>query len=189
MQRFELKSLLEQEPVIAAVGDEQTREAALACPCKIVFVLYGDLCNITQIVSSLKDAGKMVFVHIDLVAGLAAHEVAVRFLRQYTQADGVISTRPNIVKAAKEQGFVAVHRFFMLDSHALANIEKSLGSTPADMVEVLPAVQGHVIKRLCEKSRLPIIVGGLITQKDDVLRMLEAGADAISTTAAEIWEA
>ena len=49
----------------------------------------------------------------DLIDGLSSKEVAVTFLRENTLADGIISTKPPIVKAAKEQGLLAIQRFFL----------------------------------------------------------------------------
>ena len=43
---------------------------------------------------------------------------------------GSISTKPAIVKAAKEQGLLAVQRFFLLDSLALANFQKYAETAP-----------------------------------------------------------
>lgn len=38
--------ILEDCPVIAAVKDDQALEASLRSPCQIIFVLYGDICNV-----------------------------------------------------------------------------------------------------------------------------------------------
>ena len=38
--------ILEDCPVIAAVKDEQALEESFRSPCQIIFVLYGDICNV-----------------------------------------------------------------------------------------------------------------------------------------------
>ena len=68
------KLLMEQFedcPVIAAVKDDEGLRACLDSEIRIVFVLYGDICSISGIVGRLKDAGKTVIVHLDLISGLS----------------------------------------------------------------------------------------------------------------------
>ena len=91
------KLLMEQFedcPVIAAVKDEEGLRACLDSEIRIVFVLYGDICSISGIVGRLKDAGKTVIVHLDLISGLSGKEIAVSFIHSTTAADGIISTKP-----------------------------------------------------------------------------------------------
>ncbi len=47
---------------------------------------------------------KFVIVHLDLIGGLAVREEAVRFIRYGTAADGIISTKPEMIRYAKELG-------------------------------------------------------------------------------------
>ena len=69
------KLLMEQFedcPVLAAVKDEEGLRACLFdSEIRIVIVLYGDICSISGIVGRLKDAGKTVIVHLDLISGLS----------------------------------------------------------------------------------------------------------------------
>ena len=109
------REMLEQFPVVAAVKNEEGLHRCIEAECQMAFVLFGDICGIGRLVKRLKEAGKTVFVHIDLVDGLEAKEVSVRFIRQNTLADGIISTRPALIKAAKALGMATVQRFFLLD--------------------------------------------------------------------------
>ena len=74
-------------PVIAAVKDPDQLEDCLALEnIQVVFLLFGDVCTIGGMVARAKDAGKVVLVHVDLIAGLSSsQEIAVDFLRQNTQ--------------------------------------------------------------------------------------------------------
>ncbi len=65
---------------------------------KIVFILFGDVCSICRIVEELKAHGKVAMVHMDLVSGLSGKEVAVDFIKKNTRADGIISTKPALIK-------------------------------------------------------------------------------------------
>lgn len=110
--RSQLIEEFEDCPVIAAIKDEEGFKRCIHSDIPIVFVLYGDICNISQIVSRLKKAGKTVIIHIDLIAGLSSKEIAVTYIKSVTHADGIISTRPAVIRQAKEEGLFAIMRFF-----------------------------------------------------------------------------
>ena len=135
-------------PVIAAVKNVEGIERCLESDVKIVFVLFGNLCSISGIVERVKEAGKMALVHIDLVEGLSAHEVAVDYIRKNTRADGIISTRLNMINRAKELSFYTVFRIFVLDSRAYQSIEKQRKQIRADFIEILPGVMPKIYRRL-----------------------------------------
>ena len=94
--------LLESSPVIAAVKDENGLKRSFESECQVVFILYGNICSIEGIVRQVKEQGKTAIVHADLTAGLSQKEVAVDFIRQNTQADGIISTKASMLKAARK---------------------------------------------------------------------------------------
>jgi glycerol uptake operon antiterminator len=183
----ELIGLLGESPVVAAVKDGAGLRRCQDSECRVVFVLYGDICTIPALVSALKEAGKVVFVHVDLIDGLSAREIAVDFIAENTCADGIISTRPALIRHAKGRGLFAVQRFFLLDSIALHNVERQLEAGEADLIEVLPGVMPKVIRRLAGSAAKPVIAGGLICDKEDALSALGAGALAISSTNETVW--
>lgn len=41
-------------------------------------------------------------VHVDLISGLSPKEISVEYLEEHTEADGIISTKPSLIKKAKE---------------------------------------------------------------------------------------
>lgn len=51
-------------------------EVCIQNDIRVVFILYGELITIPDIVQRLKDAGKFVIVHLDLIGGLAVREEA-----------------------------------------------------------------------------------------------------------------
>ena len=95
----ELMDAIQETPVIAAVKDDAGLCNALTNEnIRVVFVLYGDICNISSIVRRIHEAGRFAVVHVDLIAGLAGKEVAVDFIRNTTEADGIISTRQSFIR-------------------------------------------------------------------------------------------
>ena len=178
-------------PIIAAVKDDEGLRTALTEDVEIIFVLYGDICSIPGIVEKIKKAGKVAMVHVDLITGLNnSKEVCLDFIKNNTKADGIITTKSNLISHAKELELNTVLRYFILDSMALQNIEKQarMPGVRPDIIEFLPGiVLPKMIKRINKVSRVPIIAGGLIADKEDVMNALEAGALAISTTNPDVW--
>jgi predicted Fe-Mo cluster-binding NifX family protein len=55
-------------------------------------------------------------------------------------------------------------------------------------IEILPGVIPKVIKNISASTRKPVVAGGLIDSKDDVIMALNAGATCVSTSKMEIWQ-
>ena len=186
-KKRKFRIILEDCPVIAAVKDETGLKECLYSESQIIFLLFGDICSVGRYVEIAKSAGKMVFVHMDLINGLGNKEVAVDFIREHTGVDGIISTKPQLVKRATELGLFGILRIFVIDSMAFGNIEKQCASLVPDAVEILPGLMPKIIKKLCSTVNVPIIAGGLISDKEDVMNALNAGAVAISVTNQRVW--
>ena len=174
-------------PVVAAVKNFEGIEKCLKSDVKIVFILFGDMCNIGEIVARMKQAEKIALVHIDLIEGLSAHEIAVDYIRKNTEADGIISTRMNMINRAKELSMYTVYRIFVLDSRAYQSIEKQKKQIRADFIEILPGVMPKIIRKINKLSSQAVIAGGLISDREDVIDALNAGAISVSTTNQDIW--
>ena len=146
-----------------------------------------DSCNISAIVGQIKESDKVAMVHIDLITGLSSKEVAVDFIRNNTSADGIISTKPALIKRARELSLYTTLRVFVLDSMAFENIEKQMSVARPDIIEILPGLMPKVIRRVCRLVKVPVIAGGLISDKEDVMAALSAGAISVSTTNQKVW--
>ncbi len=174
-------------PVIAAVKDFDGLSRCLETgEIQIVFILFGNVCNIGDIVKRAKSAGKFALVHADLIEGLSSKEIAVDFIHRNTEADGIISTRQGFIRRARELHLCSILRVFVIDSMSLSGLE-NLESVRPDFMEILPGVMPKIIRKVCAVTSVPILAGGLITDKEDVIGALEAGAMAISTTNQDVW--
>ncbi len=177
-----------ENPIIAAVKDESgLKECLKLTEISVVFILFGQVSNVAELVKKVKDAGKTAVVHMDLVAGLSSKVEAVDFIAAYTQADGIISTHLEQVKRAKELSLNTIYRIFLIDSKVLDKLNSRIRDV-ADMVEILPGLMPKMIRKLSKELRVPIIAGGLISDKEDVLSALNAGAIAISSTNKQVWD-
>lgn len=183
----EFKEALDDSPIIAAIKSDEGLQKCLASESRIIFILYGDICSIADIVDTVKSSGKLAMVHLDLITGLSSKEIAVDFVKKYTKADGIITTKPTIIKRAKEIGLYTILRLFILDSMAYENIDRQIKAARPDLIEVLPALMPKIVKKICQISPIPVIAGGLVSDKEDVMSLLQAGVVSISSTNEKIW--
>ena len=180
--------LLMDSPVIAAVKDDTELRQALNSDCQVVFLLYGTILNIRSLVELVHTRGKVCFVHIDLIEGLSNREIAVDALVKLGSPDGIISTRAPQIRRAQPLGILTIQRVFLLDSMSLQSLLTTMDANHPDYIEVLPGVIPNVIAEITAKTRIPIIAGGLIRSKQDVIQALQAGAIAVSTSCRAVWK-
>lgn len=182
-----LAETLLDEPVIAAVKTDESLTAALASPCSAVFLLASTLLTVDGLVHRIHDAGKLAVVHIDLVDGLSSREIAVDSLNALCHPDGIISTRPTLIRRARHRGLLTVQRAFILDSLSLTSLSGQLEQGKPDFVEILPGIMPRVIAEISARTQVPVIAGGLLRDKADVMAAMRAGAAAVSTSAPSLW--
>lgn len=187
MNKRQMIELLEEHPIIAAIKNDEQLDKCMNSDCKIVFVLYGSVNTISDITARLKEAGKSVFVHIDLIDGLSPREATVEFVAKEVCPDGVISTRLPLIKCARSYNLITVMRIFMIDSLAMASVERFYKEDCVDFIEILPGLMPKVIKTIKKKTKKPVIAGGLISDKEDIVTALRAEAIAISSTNESVW--
>lgn len=183
----EFKEALEDSPIIAAIKDDEGLQKCQKCESRVIFILYGDICSIPDIVATVKNSGKIAMVHIDLITGLSSKEIAVDFIQKYTGADGIITTKPALIKHARELGLYTILRLFVLDSMAYENIDRQVKTARPDVIEVLPALMPKIVAKICKISPIPVIAGGLVSEKEDVMSLLQSGVISISSTNQKIW--
>lgn len=182
-----LVEVLKAHPIIASVKDERGLTDVLTSNCGIAFVLYGSMLTIRGIVHRLKASGRMVFVDVDLIDGLSTNDVVVKYLRAMTACDGVLSAKSSIIRAAGKERVPAIQRFFLTDSMSYGNAVKQLKLSRPDALEILPGCAPRVISWLLPETDLPIIAGGLVCDRDDVLTAFNAGATAVASSNPEVW--
>lgn len=182
-----MMELFEDNPVVPGVICDEDVELVLKNEAKIVFTLYGEIADIGNIVKRLKDGGKTVYVNIDMVDGFAGRNSVIKFMKQNTAADGIISSKASMLRYAKEQGFYTVHRFFILDSSSYRSIGKQLEISKADFINVVPGWT-KVVEWAVEEHKKPVISAGLVCDKKIVIDNLNAGAIAICSTNHDVWE-
>ena len=184
MKMSDMITCLECNPVVAAVTDDKW-QAAVESPAQVIFYLSANLLSVAEKVQQAHEAGKFVMVHMDLAEGIGKDRSGIRFLAQ-CGVDGVISTKAQLIRLAKEQNLITVQRFFALDSKGMESIEEMLRNTNPHLMEIMPGVIGKAISRF-KKCGIPVIAGGLIETKQEVTEALGTGATAVSTGQEQLW--
>lgn len=188
MEARVFKELLIENPIIAAVRDEESLNNVIKSKALIVFILYGNIMNIGECCRKLIDAGKKVFIHVDMIEGLRADKAGIEFIKIYANPCGILSTKPSNIKFANQLQMYTIQRIFAIDTHSLKTGVKSIHETCPNAVEIMPGIASMIIKLIQKDVKVPIIASGLIDSKKDVMQSISAGAIAISTSSKELWE-
>ncbi len=179
---------IEENPIIAAIRSEKDLQKVIESSVTTVFLLWGDIFHIRNQVSRIKEQGKKAFIHMDFIEGLGKDNKAIDYINEIIQPDGIISTRSNHIKYAKDKGLFTIQRFFLIDSKSFETTVKTVKSAKPDMIEVMPGVLPHTIQKLTEQLHVPIIAGGLIETKEDIISILKVGALGVSVGKKHLWE-
>ncbi|MBQ7336953.1 MAG: glycerol-3-phosphate responsive antiterminator [Clostridia bacterium] len=172
--------------VIAATRSREEFETALRSEVSIIFDLNPDILTLCEVTKMAHAAKKKLFIHLDLAQGIGKDKCGIAYAKGLG-VDGIISTRVNIIRAAKELGLFTVQRFFIVDSHSVDTSLEALRASRADMIEVMPGIAYKAIAKLCTLTSVPIIAGGLIEQKSEITQAMTHGAAAISTGMQALW--
>lgn len=172
--------------IIAAVRTADDFENAVKSNVGIIFHLSPDLHTIADMAKKAHDCGKKLFIHLDLATGIGKDKSGILYAKS-AGVDGVLSTRVNIIKAARECGVFTVQRFFIVDSRSVDTTVEAVKASKADMIEIMPGVLTKAIKKLRQLVNVPIIAGGLIDTMDEIREAITSGATAVSTSKNELW--
>lgn len=156
--------------------------------CSVYFLLEGDIFGIRRILE-LADGDTSFFLHVDLFGGIAPDESGFLLLRElFPKVQGIISTRARTLALAQRMGFATIFRLFCIDSESLRTGLKMVQEVKPDAVEVLPGIIFPKIRGYIPCNEFPpIICGGFIRKRREVLDILKSGALAVSTSAKELW--
>ncbi|MBM7600097.1 glycerol uptake operon antiterminator [Virgibacillus halotolerans] len=176
-----------QSQVIASIKKEADIEKAIQSDANITFLLAGNLITTKDYIDRLKAVNKITFVHIDFIEGLSNTPSAIKYIAKMWKPDGIITTKSGLIKYANEAGLMTIQRIFLIDRNGLKKGIDIAHKCKPHAIEVLPGIMPTIIDDLTKQTHLPIIAGGLVSKKDEILNGLEAGALAISTGDPKLW--
>ena len=173
--------------IIAAVRNDNELDVAVKSKINIIFLLSSNIETLKSQVDLAHQYNKKIFVHIDLADGIGKDEYGIRFVKSQG-ADGIISTRSNLIKLANKESLYTVQRFFIVDTHSVDTMIESVKSSKPYMIEIMPGTVCKVVKKLKNEFDIPVVAGGLIETTSEIKDALLSGAVAISTGKKEFWE-
>ena len=175
-----------QKSIIAAVRNDKELDMAINANVWVIFDLCPNLITLPQKAETVHNAGKKLYIHMDLAEGIGKDRCGIDFVRR-CKVDGIISTRSNIIKLAREAGLTTVQRFFIVDSKSVDTTVETVKTSKPDMIEIMPGIVTKVVASLKATLDMPVICGGLIDDAKEIDTVLSAGATAISTGKTELW--
>lgn len=179
---------LRRRPAIPALKQVREIEIAAECDAKLVFFLTGTIRDLTEVCKRAQNHNIAVFCHIDLIQGLGKDPAGIDWLATEIGVSGILTTRTNLVRAAKAAGLVAIQRLFLLDSESLKTGIDIVSSSQADAVEILPAiVLPSLAHRLPVGKLSPFIAGGLVETVAELKAIISTGALGVSTSKQDLW--
>ncbi len=181
------KTKLNSNHMIAAVKSMDNFQAAIDSKCEIIFLLCGSIFNLKESVKKAKEKNKMIFIHVDLLDGFSRDATALKYICDEISPDGIISTKNSQLKTAKSLGMLTVQRVFIIDSLSIETAVKSSQMITPDAVEILPGIMPTITKKLSQSLEMPVIVGGLISEKQEVENAVNSGALGVSASLKELW--
>ncbi len=179
---------IKDNPIIAAVHTKESLEKAVAVGVPTIFLLNTDIFSAKALVDFARKNGSNVFLHMDLIDGLAPGAKALDYVQKRITPSGIISTKSSLVKYAREQGIFCIQRFFMVDSASYDHAVKASRKTKPSMIELMPGIVPRIIERFTNDINIPVIAGGMVTEAKQVIKALSSGAIGISTGAKNLWK-
>ena len=175
------------QPILLAISQMKDFEKFLQSPLDTCILMDFHINLLPSMMQAAHAAGKTVYLHADLLRGVSADEFGCEYLCQRLRADGIISTKPKVLEAARRNRVATILRLFLIDTKSLDKGAALIKNLQPDHVELLPGLACDAIADL--KQRLqPVactqpqsfLCGGLIKTHAQITRCLEAGACAVT---------
>lgn len=175
------------QPILLAISQMRDFEKFLKSSLDTCILMDFHINLLPSMMQAAHAAGKTVYLHADLLRGVSADEFGCEYLCQRLRADGIISTKPKVLEAARRNRVATILRLFLIDTKSLDKGAALIKNLQPDHVELLPGLACDAIADL--KQRLqPVastqpqsfLCGGLIKTHAQITRCLEAGACAVT---------
>ncbi len=150
-------------------------------------VLRANGLELAPVVRRIHGAGKLVAVHLDLIAGLRADRSGVAWLGR-SGVDAIISSHGQLMTAVRNEGMTAIHRLLLVRLSQLQTASTAIARSAPDIVEVLPGVILPSVVPLMPRFEVPLLAGGFLRTEAEARAVLAAGAVGITTSSEDLWD-
>ena len=187
MTKQEFLRLAHRFPVAAALKSNEDMQVALDSDALLLFMLKGDAFQLTPFVAQIHQRGKGIVVHVDLVSGIGKDRAGIQYLHEIG-IDAIITSRSQLVSAARAEGLVTIQRLLLVDDSALETGVRTIARAAPDFVEILPGIIfPEIALTLQQLLPGPFIAGGFIRDATDVARIQASGAILSSSSTYALW--
>ncbi len=187
MTKHEFLRLAHLYPVAAAIKSDEDMTFALDSDAHLLFLLKGNAFQLAPFIVRAHEQGKGVVVHVDLVSGVGKDRAGIHYLHQIG-VDAIITSRSQLISAARAEGLVTIQRLLLVDDSALETGVRTIARANPDVVEVLPGVIFPSVAPMLQHLLAgPFIAGGFIRTPEDVARIHAAGGILSSSSTYALW--
>ncbi len=184
----DIKGILGKWPVIAAVRDVNRIREAVESRVQTIFLMTGDIFSIEECVELTRLHKKSIFLHLDLIKGVANDKEGIQYLARRVKPDGVVTTKSQIVRAVKKEGLYAIQHFFLIDTQAFQTGIRNIQESDPHAIEVMPGLMPRVIRDLAAVVSVPIVAGGMIKSPEEIQEAVRSGATAVVIGEPSLWD-
>ncbi len=174
--------------VIASVRNEKEMDEAVRNNVKNVFLVRSSIHDVDWFCMMADENDINLFIYFDMIKGLSQDKEAVQFVVENLNFTGIVSNKAHIVKEAMNFKTFAILTLFLLDSYAIKQGTKILKDLKPDAINIAPGVIPKIVDQFINEVNIPVITSGLITEKEEIRQLLDAGATAVSTSNQELWK-
>jgi beta-N-acetylhexosaminidase len=98
--------------------------------------------------------------------------------------DKWMATYGHVYKTLIDGGLDAIMGGHILMPEYMAEIDPDINADT-----IMPGTLCKIIEKVTEQCDIPVIAGGLIESREEICRVIESGASAVSTGKSELWNA
>lgn len=184
-----IPDIIFKNKVIAAVASvEKFKEAVADSNISCIMLKFGNIDNISELVEVAHKNNKKIIVHLDAIKGIAKDPHGIKYLAKIG-VDCMNTTKPNLISTIREAGMVAIQVMFLVDQEALKAGIESINRNKPDGVIIMPmSIPEKIIKDILEKTKVDLIAGGLLTEKNEISECLNKGFSAVVTSQKNLWK-
>ncbi|MFW5888979.1 MAG: glycerol-3-phosphate responsive antiterminator [Bacillota bacterium] len=176
------------QKIIPAISNYKNFKDFLDSKLTYGILMNFQLAQLNRLVETMKKNHKKILIHSELIKGLSSDEYGAIYLIQSLNVDGIISSKPKVIEICNKRNVIGIYRFFIKDSISLEQSISIGQRLRPQFIEILPAACLELIPEIKANLNCEVLMGGLIKNKDHVLKCLNQGAIAITTSKTTLWE-
>lgn len=163
-------------PVIPSVWTIPQRDHAVLSPWPLVHVAGGGLKTIKEFVQPLYDAQKTIWIHPDMIAGLAKDREGLEVLNAMISPAAITTSNLTLAQHVRQLRLKLVLRVFIHDTQSLESSLAAVDRLQPDVLCCLPGVVYPILRHELNQRGIPVVAAGLVRTLITRDHLIEMGA-------------